>query len=127
MAASLLLLRPLPIYVYRRAWVLIRNTQKEWSGSQKQTHPLMKRQQNCGRGNLVLTFFSPGNLVHGFANPGNLTHKFEVPGNLALCILNGPGKLVHNFANPGNLAQLCAKPGNLAHFEEFDQVSWTKP
>ena len=41
-------------------------------------------------------------------------------------------KLIHfttidNFANPGKLAQLCAKPGNLAHFEEFDQVSWTKP
>ena len=83
--------------------------------------------QNCGRGNLVLTFRFPGNLVHNFAKPGNMTLKFEEPGNLSLCKLSGPGNLVQNFSNPGKLAQLCAKPGNLAHFEEFDQVSWTKP
>ena len=71
--------------------------------------------------------FPRGNLVHNFAKPGNLTLKIEEPGNLALCKLSGPGNLVQNFSNPCKLAQLCAKPGNVAHFEEFDQVSWTKP
>ena len=82
--------------------------------SQAAQHTFGPLLQNCGRGNLVLTFRFPGNLVHNFAKPGNLTLKFEEPGNLALCQLSGAGNLVQNFANPGNLVPLCAKPGNLA-------------